>query len=284
MPAVDDGVLEALVLGQKRDDHLSNSLLNSSQNNNNIDYFWGAPTAAINWCEEDHHHSSWVAEFFNTFSNAVFVAVGCWGVLRWFSGRNWGQDMQPHALMAAVCVVLTGLASGAFHATLMLEWQRADEIFENGILIALLHRPRIYSASGRRTSTFWPVLGPAVVHFALAAVGIMTITAFLFCELHLITAVVLAFVKLRRDVAEDLDPITQIVAKGEMRRAFWWVVAGALCWLVDRTCCSLLRALPVNPQLHAWWHLCTAMSLHVAMGLIEMFPSGNWSRGRAKAS
>ena len=42
----------------------------------------------------------------------------------------------------------------------------------------------------------------------------------------------------------------------------------AVSQVVDISYCSTLRALPVNPQLHSVWHLCTSLSCCVTFAWI----------------
>ncbi len=89
-------------------------------------YYWGRPTSLINWCEKDHEVDPIIAEFFNTYSNLFFVFAGLSGL------RLWMKYKLPFAyFVASAALVLTGIFSGAFHATLIWEMQKLDEIFEN---------------------------------------------------------------------------------------------------------------------------------------------------------
>ena len=49
-----------------------------------------------------------------------------------------------------------------------------------------------------------------------------------------------------------------------MARLYFCVfLLAAACWVLDKTLCAPLTAhLPLNPQLHAWWHLLMAFNIH----------------------
>ena len=92
----------------------------------------------------------------------------------------------------AAFILLTGIFSAFFHATLWLVGQRLDEIFENAILIAMFHSIGIPSSSGSGSGTATGVSFSTAsratmgVHFVACALGIVFVTFFLFTEIHLI--------------------------------------------------------------------------------------------------
>eukprot|EP00041_Stephanoeca_diplocostata_P029380 m.865403 g.865403 ORF g.865403 m.865403 type:complete len:163 (+) comp23550_c0_seq5:528-1016(+) len=106
--------------------------------------------------------------------------------------------------------------------------------------------------------------------------GITLVSAFLFCELHLIAILIVTFRRILH-AAQSLPPIRRYV-----RRTGLLTVLGFGCWLVDRIgCSSLLHFCTVwglpNPQLHAWWHFWTALALNEAFFVCEcayMLPLG----------
>src|SRR3982751_4542751 len=82
--------------------------------------FWGAPTASIDWCEQNYALLPWVCEAFNTVSSLAMVLAGALGLSRRTVGR--------HVRVAFALLVLVGLGSIAFHATLRFELQMLDEL------------------------------------------------------------------------------------------------------------------------------------------------------------
>lgn len=42
--------------------------------------YWGPPTATIDWCEDNYIHSFYIAEFWNTVSNACIFVPPLYGL------------------------------------------------------------------------------------------------------------------------------------------------------------------------------------------------------------
>src|SRR5881296_1200898 len=82
--------------------------------------FWGAPTASIDWCEQNYALLPWVCEAFNTVSSLAIVLAGALGLSR--------QTFAREVRVAFALLVLVGLGSIAFHATLRFELQMLDEL------------------------------------------------------------------------------------------------------------------------------------------------------------
>lgn len=213
---------------------------------------------AIDWCERNYEFSPLIAELFNALSSLAFVVGGLHSLSEACRLRL------PCILHAAgIFCILTGLGSFAFHATLQLGWQRTDEACENVVVLLLLHF-FLGGGAGRVESCGANAL--AASHAVGSTIGVLFISAFLFTECHLIgTAILTAWQssKLR------LPVLTRDAAAGglygaRLRVAVLAIIAGALCWLVDRTMCSSVSTILLggNPQLHAFWHLFGAVALH----------------------
>lgn len=77
--------------------------------------FWGPTTATIDWCEPNYQHSFYVAEFWNTVSNLLFVLLGLYGLR-----NSMQQGFEPRFHAQFIAVIVTGLGSAMFHGTLQL--------------------------------------------------------------------------------------------------------------------------------------------------------------------
>ena len=216
-------LLEALVTGQKQ----SGNSLSLGR--------WGAPTGTIDWCEANYVSTSLVAELHNTWSNVFYVIVGTAALV---AVRR--QRLPVQFAACGTLIVFTGIFSALFHATLQLFMQRLDEIFENGILIAMLHSDRGQHA-----------MLATMLHFFLCAGLILAIRQFLFCELHLVGIILLVLAKFGRLSCKQPAVVPLV------RTSALLTVAGFSAWLLDRLFCDSLQ----NLNLHAFWHFFTALAL-----------------------
>lgn len=181
----------------------------------------------------------------------------------WWRSRALARRLPLPLLISGPIVFLLGLASAAFHATLTLPWQRADEALENVALAALLHGASAPRSIGERRMAMVSFL----IHSVGAAVCVVALSFALFAEVHVVSAALGAGCTLlqARDACEvKTKQWRRGSATAVGRRiqvAFGAAVLGALAWAVDRFVCPTW---PINPQLHAWWHIGGAVALHEA--------------------
>ena len=64
----------------------------------------------------------YVAEFYNTISNIILLAVGLFGLR-----RCWTLDLEARFYAMSFCTLVVGFGSAAFHGTLRYHWQLMDE-------------------------------------------------------------------------------------------------------------------------------------------------------------
>jgi len=235
MPGDDPSVLDALLLGTHR------------RVENRVGY-WGISTSLINWCEIDYEYSFYVAEAFNTVTNLAYIIVGVKAIVHNIKAS---RSININVASAALCMIFTGIFSAFFHATLLIEWQKADEIAENGILIFILYE------------SFHLSFNRAMLHFILVALGILFIKSFLFCELHLITIVLFTIYRFRK------LSISNTVLASYVSQCSVLTVLGAASWLIDRTACEYTRFNGVSLHLHSFWHVFTALALGEAFMALE---------------
>lgn len=236
MPAVT--FFEALITGRDDDGNKPSMFFS---NDKLLDYYWGEPTALIDWCETNYTNSKYIAELHNTWTNLAYITVGILVVKKCYIA-----SLPLQFWACGFSIVLTGLFSGMFHATLWYWMQRLDEIFENAILITMIHSDKKDSVS------------ISCLHFIGCSLGIVFVSQFLFCEIHLVVSILLCLLKFHRVSCNGNQSISTNV-----RKAAIWTICGFGCWLLDRLGCDLIvqYAWPVNPQFHAWWHIFTSIAL-----------------------
>jgi len=85
--------------------------------------FWGPPTASIDWCESNYEVCHFIAEFWNTITSSFISVLGLVGI--YLSLR---ERIEKRFTVLYAGIVIIGLGSVAFHASLLLEYQLLDEL------------------------------------------------------------------------------------------------------------------------------------------------------------
>ena len=217
-----------------------------------------APSSA-NFCEADYAHSPFVAELANTVSSLPIVAAGAY-LLCVGARERWGARF--HALSAAVLV--TGLGSVAFHATLLFAGQLLDEMGMVLTVAAFIVCMAVEAETGavgrrrrrrQRCRNGWRRVAVPLAA-ALYCVALFASYVLLAAAVHeffvatFIAIVLLALVRAHRNLSRVRD------ASGALLRMYWSVVytvgvAFIIFWLPDRLLCAQTAPL----HLHACWHL-----------------------------
>lgn len=86
--------------------------------------YWGPVTSNIDWCESNYAVTPYIAEFFNTLSSVPIALYGLYGLIQ---SRRYALNERRHALSFA-CLIVVGLGSVLFHATLRRWAQATDEL------------------------------------------------------------------------------------------------------------------------------------------------------------
>ena len=223
---------------------------------------WGIPTASIDWCEQNYVVTAWVAEFWNTLSSLAMVVAGIVGL----SSRRFAREVR----LAFALLVLVGVGSIAFHATLRFGLQMMDEL-PMLYLVTWLVWLLVENGPTRRFGRWFPV-----------ALGIYVVLATAGATLNRGDAQFLAFhVSFGAMEMFCLVRVTQISLRQENRtvRSRFAVgllayAAGIAVWFVDLKACPWVSVtLPShgipNPQLHAWWHLLVSLGFFLLLGVVS---------------
>jgi len=223
--------------------------------------FWGAPTASVDWCERNYALLPWVCEAFNTFSSLAMVLAGTLGI----SLRTFAREVR----IAFALLILVGLGSIAFHATLRFELQMLDEL-PMLYLVTFLVWLLVENGPERRLGRWFPV---ALLAYALlATAGTLQRGAAQFLAFHLSFGTLEIFC---------LGRVTWLALRPEnapVRRSFALgltaYAVGIAAWFVDLKACTLVSVtLPAhgipNPQLHAWWHVLVSIGFFLLLRVIS---------------
>ena len=248
-----ESIFEALFFGQPKSIANSrNNIANANNLNSNDNIQFG-----INWCESDYKKTKYIAEFYNTFTNIVYVYVGIKAIL---ISRQ--KKLPLRFYLIAYFVLFTGITSALFHATLQLTHQRLDEIFENASMISIYHTVSSLSIYNTTTSIELYIL----FHVAFCIIGILFVTYFLFCEIHLIGISILSG-KLLYNIVTNNEEQHQGKHKlllYRVKRILFLTLIGGICWLLDRIACEPLKSFRFGYiQLHAWCKFCVHIYTYI---------------------
>jgi dihydroceramidase len=224
--------------------------------------FWGIPTASIDWCEQNYTITPFVAEFWNTLSSLAMVTAGLMGLF----SRRFAKEIR----LAFALLVLVGLGSVAFHATLRFELQMLDEL-PMLYLVTWLVWLLVENGPERRLGRWFPALLVGYVLLATAGATLNRGDA-QFLAFHISFGALEIFCLLR---------VTWLALRPEnraVRRRFAVglaaYVTGIAVWFVDLKACHWVSVtLPAhglpNPELHAWWHVLVSGGFFLLLGVIS---------------
>jgi len=221
-------------------------------------HFWGPITSTLDWCEHNYAHVEFIAELWNTLSNGGLMGLGLLGLY-----RSWQQQLETRFLISYFGLFLIGVGSFCFHATLRWDMQLLDEL------------PMIYSTcvfvfcvlEDRRKLKYGPILPLGLLVLAI----FITVTYLSwpnpifhqFCYGTLVIIVVGKCVQVYQNTTDQTFRF--FLPIGIISYGF-----GFFLWNVDNHFCEQLRQLrekvfPFSPlfELHAWWHLFTALGTYL---------------------
>lgn len=223
-------------------------------------------TSAVDWCEGNYLISPIIAEFVNTISNILFLLFPPL-LTRLF--HQYAKVVTPGIYLVWALLLVVGLSSIYFHATLSLVGQLLDEVAILWLMMAAfaLWFPRRYlptCMSGNRKLFQQLILVASVAGSILACIHPAT-NAFFLMFVGLPSTILMG-VELRR------CRNARVVRLG-LRCTIIWLVALA-CWINDRLFCDMWSA--VNfPYLHGAWHLLIAIVAYTACVLFAYFDAWN---------
>ncbi|KAF1359431.1 alkaline phytoceramidase [Lizonia empirigonia] len=234
---------------------------------------WSPPTSTANFCEEDYAVSRYLAEYINSLTNLAYVYFA----LRYMYQPKHVTLLTPRVDFLSVSLLVLGVSSFLFHATLRHALQFADELSMLGLAWSILQGTATVRTS--RTTARYVNVSLAIVIPLFSAFYIWTgkiiyhATAF---------AIAIFLIILRgRHLFHWLDPPLpkQKLAdwRARMRNALILLVVGYILWNIDLEFCAELRKLRQQIglpwswvlELHGWWHILTAISASQCMDIVR---------------
>ncbi|XP_020810480.1 alkaline ceramidase [Drosophila serrata] len=219
-------------------------------------------SSPVDWCEGNYLISSNIAEFVNTFSNFLFILLPPVLIMLF---KEYGRFVTPGIHVIWVLLIVVGLSSMYFHATLSLIGQLLDELAILWVFMAafsLFYPKRYYPKfvkNDRKTFSWLMLLS------AIAATGLSwwkpIVNAFVLMFMSVPTMVML-YTELQR--VRD-----QRVYRLGIRSTTVWAVA-VFCWINDRIFCEAWSAINF-PYLHGFWHIFIFIAAYTVLVLFAYF-------------
>jgi len=191
-----------------------------------MNYYWGKPNSSIIFCEEKYDTISWIAEYYNTISSALFI----------FAGLPFIFGKARYVARAFICM---GVGSMIFHGTLQHYGQQADEI---AMIVFNFFAIKFFC------KTY-----PYYILVLLLSIYYQNSHNFLvfFCIFSLMQYVLL--IKVKQSLLK-IRPINIKISQFLFLAAF-------ICWVADHILCNYAQ----RYQLHAWWHIFSALNFCYSM-------------------
>lgn len=251
-----------------------------------------SPHCSIDWCERNYVVSPYIAEFWNTLSNSAYLLVGIVGFLQCLRRRY-----ETRFVCVAGGIFIIGLGSAMFHGTLQYQWQMADELPMVWSMLcwayAMYLTPVSKNKKSRQLAVFfvsYAVLYSAAhvylaftTTFQLMFAGLVTFSAYNLNKNCLILThrPMIPFtantVRSLHGLPASRPPLPGSSKAFDLESLHFLCVSymsllviAVFLWLLDQGACSILHSLPFgipNPQLHAWWHVLTAIDTHIGLQL-----------------
>ncbi|KAJ8736169.1 hypothetical protein PYW08_006825 [Mythimna loreyi] len=219
-------------------------------------------SSPVDWCESNYSISPVIAEFVNTISNVLFFLFPP-VLIHLF--QEYSKFFNPAINVLWVLLMVVGISSAYFHATLSLVGQLLDELAILWVCVAAFamflpkrHFPTFLHGNRRRLAICTTVLtllstGFLVMHPAANAFALMTIApptlGFLWAEL--------SRVKCSRVYRLGL-------------RCVAVTFLAIFCWIMDRMFCDAWLSIDF-PYMHGVWHVLIFIASYTALVLLAYF-------------
>jgi dihydroceramidase len=206
--------------------------------------FWGPVTATVDWCEANYVATDLVAEVFNTVSSLAMVTAGLLGLWR-------HRALSVRYRVAYALLVLVGLGSVAFHATLRFETQMLDELPMVYLVLVIVY---ILLETRHR----WPFVAAAAVMTALCSMSRGQVQFFTF-QIGFGALELFALGKTYLLQRRAAPAIRRLYRYGMLSYA-----AAVSAWFADIRYCDAVS----DFKLHAVWHVLVSAGFYALLLVI----------------
>ncbi len=191
--------------------------------------FWGTPDVSVSFCEDKYVVSNYIAEYYNTMSALSYVIVG----LLFYKTR---------LKKLSKIIILLGIGTALLHSTLRFYGQWLDEISMLILSFYIIQELR-EMRFGIRTSELFLVF--LIFPYFLFEDFSYFFIVFLFLQIYTYSISRKNYDECSREVYYLIKAYSIIL------------VLSTICWLCDQLFCDLVK----DYQLHAVWHVGTALAL-----------------------
>ncbi len=187
-------------------------------------------TASVNFCEQDHLHSPYIVEYYNTLSSIPMIFLGIYGLY-------YHNKLHHHINYRFIILMLIGFGSTLFHATMHRFTQLLDEIpmiWLNSVLVYELIPSSYWFISAFFISiiyNLYHIYSIFIVYFTVSGLFVFFIP-----------------IQMRKNA----------FAKKLLTIALTLFTIGFIKWIIDNIFCSYVH----DYYLHAWWHIWSGLSLY----------------------
>ncbi|KAI8873966.1 alkaline phytoceramidase [Ramicandelaber brevisporus] len=243
--------------------------------------YWGPRTANVDFCEEDYEITQYIAEWWNTWSNATFIILALYGLVS-------SRSLELRFKLCYLSMVILGIGSTMFHATLRIEEQMYDEVPMVIVLTIFIYS--LFSSHtkvgapprwGLLATLFSICLGLWYAYFVVD-LSIVFQTGYLIQAVVFYTSFWYLFTQFRSsNYAKKSASAASIQS---MEYGLWLILRASIpaltVWAIDMFRCEYVIAVreffnsePINVllQLHLWWHILSAMAAYNSVVSLRYF-------------
>ncbi|XP_059145368.1 alkaline ceramidase 3-like [Physella acuta] len=218
--------------------------------------YWGKQTSTVDWCEDNYVVSYYIAEFWNTLSNAVIIIAPLFMLI-----VGWRQKIETRFIYSFFAMTAIGLGSWLFHMTLRYSMQLLDEV------------PMLWASTCFIYLTLMVKGKPNIENKKLQA------ALFTMCTIVTLMHILINLPVFFQVVYGVLNVIVifllfKIALTMECNKALYMLgflcyLVGFILWNVDNLYCHKLKSLKVAQttgmlfECHAWWHIFSGIGAYL---------------------
>ncbi|KAJ2762456.1 hypothetical protein IWQ56_005038 [Coemansia nantahalensis] len=219
---------------------------------------WGDVTSSVDWCEPNYEWTPYIAEFFNSWSSMAMVVLG-------EACARMNPTGNAAFTLLGRSITVVGIGSWLFHATLKYPMQMLDELpmlwaISIACYITVTTQYHVNRERFKLLLTLWTAF------VSVLTAGFSGKVQFVLFQASFNGASAVMLYLCWRAKLELAESQMEHAARLFFSGVRWYLAAGAV-WLIDTNLCPYINGrdaasvLPLNLQLHAWWHVMASLGL-----------------------